>query len=74
MDNEEQQKQNFESRVETLTVLFNRFINNCRKLDGYSATVFTQPMCDMLLRAVGQLEDYERTKNIDDLLNDILNK
>lgn len=70
---EDLQKENFESRVETLTVLFNRLIEKSRNLDGYSATVFTNPMVDMLSMAVMELESYEENKRIDDLINPIIN-
>lgn len=69
-----QQDKNLESRVETLTVLFNRFIEKSKKLGGYNAMRFTSPMCDMLLMAVHQLETYEENKKIDDLLNNVLRK
>lgn len=71
---EDLQKENFESRVETLTVLFNRLIEKSRKLDGYSAIVFTNPLGDILSKAVMQLESYEENKRIDDLINPILKK
>lgn len=70
---EDLQKENFESRVETLTILFNMFIEKTKKLDGYSAIIFTNPMADILSKAVMQLESYEENKRIDDLINPIIN-
>lgn len=69
---EDLQKENFESRIETLTVLFNRLIEKTRRLDGYSAIVSTTPLCDILLMAVTELESYEENKRIDDLINPTL--
>lgn len=71
---EDKLKPNWDSRVEILKVLFKRFIEGASKLDCDNAIEYTQPMSDMLLIAVGQLQDHEEMKKIDDLINSTLNK
>lgn len=62
-----------ESRIETIRALMIRFENGLRILGGEDALVFSTPLVDLLLRAVGQLNEYEARKRVDELLNNVLN-
>lgn len=63
------QKQNLESRKETLTIVFNRLIKGLDVLDPYSAVMFTTPLADILCNAVMELEHYNEQKSVNDLIN-----
>jgi hypothetical protein len=50
---------NWQSRKETLTALFNRFIEECEiQLEPCDAVPFTTPLCDALFMRLGQIPDY----------------
>ena len=56
---EDLEQENFESREETLNVLFDRVISITRRLDGYSAIKYTNPLVGVLIKIVRQLESHE---------------
>jgi len=71
-NNQEEQRINWESRKETMNALYKRFMDRVETLDPYTAVWFTSPMCDVLLNAVSQVENYNLQKDGDDIINKAL--
>lgn len=68
------EEQNFQSRIESLDILFNRLKSRLNELDPYTAIDFTTPLQEILLAAVMQLENYKEEKRVDNIIDSALNQ
>lgn len=62
----------WESRKETLDAIYKRLISNCDKLNAEDAVFYTTPLCDIMLKALGELENFHRENEVNELLNSIV--
>jgi thioredoxin-like negative regulator of GroEL len=63
----------WDSRKETLAAIYKKLLTEANKLQPYDAVFYTNPLSDILLSALTQLENYNRSKDANELINNVLN-
>ena len=64
---------NWDSRKETMAVLYKRILAVCDKLDPLDAVSLTNSLCDTMLINLSDLENLHREQLTNQLLNNVFN-